>query len=104
MNRSRVYLATIDPNAHILAGEYGLGLELSEFCTAYNMDEKFHEIQPSVEEKMKHTDRLVLHAPFNELFPCAILNEIATFDEAGIDDGFLEEVCRGDKFTVEGRS
>lgn len=35
---------------------------------------------------------------------CAIRNEMATFTEAGIDDGYLEEIRQGDKFTVEERS
>lgn len=34
---------------------------------------------------------------------CAIINEMATFQQAGIDDGYLEEIRQGDKFTVEGR-
>lgn len=34
---------------------------------------------------------------------CAIINEMATFQQAGIDDGYLEEIRRGDKFTVEER-
>ena len=33
---------------------------------------------------------------------CAILNDMATFDRAGIDDGYLDEIRQGDKFTVEG--
>lgn len=33
---------------------------------------------------------------------CAVLNDMATFDQAGIDDGYLEEIRQGDKFTVEG--
>jgi nicotinate-nucleotide--dimethylbenzimidazole phosphoribosyltransferase len=33
---------------------------------------------------------------------CAILNDMATFDQAGIDDGYLDEIRQGDKFTVEG--
>ena len=33
---------------------------------------------------------------------CAILNGMATFDQAGIDDGYLDEIRQGDKFTVEG--
>ena len=33
---------------------------------------------------------------------CAILNDMATFDEAGINDDYLEEIREGDKFTVEG--
>lgn len=30
----------------------------------------------------------------------AVLADMATFDEAGIDDGYLEEIRQGDKFTV----
>lgn len=33
---------------------------------------------------------------------CAVLNDMATFDQAGIDDGYLDEIRQGDKFTVEG--
>lgn len=32
---------------------------------------------------------------------CAVINDMATFDQAGIDDGYLEEIRVGDKFTVE---
>ena len=34
---------------------------------------------------------------------CAIINDMATFAQAGIDDGYLEEIREGDKFTVEGK-
>ncbi len=33
---------------------------------------------------------------------CAVINDMATFDQAGIDDGYLEELRQGDKFSVEG--
>ncbi len=33
---------------------------------------------------------------------CAILNDMATFDQAGINDEYLEEIRQGDQFTVEG--
>ena len=33
---------------------------------------------------------------------CAIINDMATFDQAGIDDGYLDEIRQGDNFTVEG--
>ena len=33
---------------------------------------------------------------------CAIINDMATFDQAGIDDGYLDEIREGDKFSVEG--
>ena len=32
---------------------------------------------------------------------CAVLTRMATFDQAGIDDGYLEEIRQGDQFTVE---
>lgn len=32
---------------------------------------------------------------------CAVMNDMATFDQAGIDDGYLEQIRQGDKFTVE---
>lgn len=32
---------------------------------------------------------------------CAVLSHMATFDQAGIDDGYLEEIRQGDQFTVE---
>ena len=31
---------------------------------------------------------------------CAIMGDMATFDQAGIDDGYLDEIREGDKFTV----
>ena len=34
---------------------------------------------------------------------CAIINDMATFDQAGIDDGYLNEIREGDKFSVEGK-
>ena len=33
---------------------------------------------------------------------CAVMNDMATFDQAGIDDGYLDEIRQGDKFSVEG--
>lgn len=34
---------------------------------------------------------------------CAIINDMATFDQAGINDAYLDEIRQGDKFTVEER-
>ena len=33
---------------------------------------------------------------------CAIVNDMATFDQAGIDDSYLDEIRQGDQFSVEG--
>ena len=68
----KFYLSTIDENAQALAKQYGLGLEIAEYCTAWNLDEKSSETDTLVREKIKGISDLVFHAPFNELFPCAI--------------------------------
>ena len=65
-------LSTIDPNAHITAQKHGLELEIAEYCTAWNLDDKLAETDPVVREKLTHAGAAVLHGPFNELFPCAI--------------------------------
>lgn len=69
---NKFYLSTIDPNAPALARRYGLGLEIAQYCTAWNMDEKFPETDAEVHTMLTGISRCVLHAPFNELFPCAI--------------------------------
>lgn len=72
MHRNKLYLSTIDDHAHVLAKEYGLGLELAEFCTAINLDQQFSEKDALIRPKLGCTNRLVMHGPFSELFPCAV--------------------------------
>ena len=72
MRKERIYLSTISPDAVAVAQEFGFGLELAEFCTAWNMDEKFAHVDGVVKKKLEGISRSLLHAPFNELFPCAI--------------------------------
>lgn len=72
MKIENLYLSTIDTNAQEIAQKYGLGLEIAEYCTSWNMDEKFQEVHPKVLEEINEIPRRLLHGPFNELFPCAI--------------------------------
>ena len=72
MNRENIYLSTIATDAVRVAKEYGLGIEIAEYCTAWNMDEKFAGVDGVVKKKLDGISRSVLHAPYNELFPCAI--------------------------------
>lgn len=72
MNAEKLYISTIAADAPELARRHGLGLEIAEYCTAYNMDERFAENDAAVREKLAGVARRTLHAPFNELFPCAI--------------------------------
>ena len=72
MNKKNVYISTTAPDASQLARQYGLGIEIAEYCTAWNMDDEFEATDAAVREKLEDVARKVLHAPFNELFPCAI--------------------------------
>ena len=68
----KIYVSTIDENAHVLAKQYGLGLEIAEFCTPWFLDTEFPQTDVIVRKKMECSDRFALHAPFSEIFPCAI--------------------------------
>ena len=72
MKRENWYLSTIDQQAQTLAVQYGLGLEIAEYCTASNMDDLYAQTDALVRNKLRGISRRVLHGPFNELFPCAI--------------------------------
>lgn len=72
MRRENWYISTIDENAKTVAGSYGLGIEIAEFCTAWNMDLHFDETDASVRKTLEGHGNPILHGPFNELFPCAI--------------------------------
>lgn len=72
MNKEHLFLSTTASDASSVARQYGLGLEIAEFCTAWNMDDKFPESDALVRQKLEGIKHCVLHAPFNELFPCAI--------------------------------
>lgn len=76
------YISTIAADAAQTARQFGLGLEIAEYCTAWNMDERFPETDASVRRKLKGVEKRILHGPFNELFPCAIdpkARELAAF-------------------------
>ena len=69
---AKFYLSTIAPDASEIAKKYNLGIEIAEFCTAWNMDDAFVTTDATVSEKVADIPQRILHAPFNELFPCAI--------------------------------
>lgn len=71
----RIYIATICENFRQSVSDYGLGIELDHFCMAENLDgyrrgETISEISSLVDEVKPRG--LILHAPFNELFPAAV--------------------------------
>ena len=72
MKKENIYLSTIASDAPLFAREYGLGLEIAEYSTAWNMDRRYEVTDPRVKESLKGISRSILHAPVNELFPCAV--------------------------------
>ena len=72
MDKQKLYLSTIAADAACTAQTYGFGLEIAEYCTAWNMDEAFSAVDPSIRKKLDGIPGRLLHAPYNELFPCAI--------------------------------
>ena len=70
IDRHRLLLSTMDENAHILAREYDLGLELADFTYAPWMEDP--DRVEAAREKTAGFDTLLFHGPFAELCPCAI--------------------------------
>ena len=56
----KFYLSTIAPDAAPLAREHGLGLEIAEFCTAWNMDEKFTGVEIVLENILEREPQWLL--------------------------------------------
>lgn len=72
MNNERIYLSTTASDAGAVARKYGLGIEIAEFCTPWNLDDSFDTANETVLQAIAGVERKVFHAPFSELFPCAI--------------------------------
>ena len=69
---NRLFVSTVAEDARETALQYGLGLEIAEFCTAMNMDTDFPQWDARVRAKIDGIPAVTFHAPFNELCPSAI--------------------------------
>lgn len=75
----------------------------ASFEIGYNLAMQAMDLQPMLLLGMRLGEGSGCPLAFQVLdAACAIINEMATFQQAGIDDGYLEEIRQGDKFTVEG--
>ena len=72
MTRNSWLLATLSDDAPALAEAFHLGLEIDAFCVADNMDGGFLHWDGVVRAQIRRAPARVLHAPFAEMFPCAI--------------------------------
>ena len=72
MNTQKLHISTTASDAYAVARKYGLGIEIADFCTAWNMDDELAETEKHLRSNLNGISSRLLHAPFNELFPCAI--------------------------------
>lgn len=82
MNKDKIYISTIASDSADVARANGLGLEIAQFCTASNIDERFSQTDLEIRSIFQPGQKVIFHAPFNELFPCAIdpkARELAAF-------------------------
>ena len=66
----KLYLSGMDEGAPALARRHGLGLDLTDFCVAANLEDP--DRRRAAAGRQEGIGRFWLHAPFAELFPCAI--------------------------------
>ena len=66
----KLFLSGMDENAASLARNWGLGLELTDFCEARKLEEP--AAMEAARARCSGIGSLWLHAPFAELSPCAI--------------------------------
>ena len=85
MKKQQLYLSSIGADAPESAKEYGLGIELAQFCTAAFLDAPSANgtllgidadlsafLQGSLDACLGASHRFLMHGPFNELTPAAI--------------------------------
>lgn len=70
--REKLHISTIDARARELALQYGVGIEVAEFCWAKSLDEGYEEHLSNASNTCLGINSLWFHAPFAELSPCAI--------------------------------
>lgn len=92
-----IYLSTIDDQAHLTAKQFGFGVELAEFCTPWYLDTELAQIDPIIREKRSCCSHAVLHAPFSEMFPCAIDPKI----RAVATERFRQVVDVAERYDIE---
>ena len=73
MKRAQLYVSSIGEDCCESARDFGVGIELAQFCTAARLDGVPPEPwECPLDRCLAAADRFVLHGPFNELTPAAI--------------------------------
>jgi len=75
--KNNLYISTIDKNAIDLSKKYNAGLELCQFTTTSNLEGEYFKywFEQAMECK-KSNSKLLFHAPFNEIYPSSIDEDV----------------------------
>ena len=69
MKKDQLFLSTIAPDAAEEARRHGLGLEIAEYCTAWNMDEQFETSHAAVTKELAGVGRETAARAIQRAFP-----------------------------------
>ncbi|MBQ0058385.1 MAG: sugar phosphate isomerase/epimerase [Lachnospiraceae bacterium] len=72
MKRSQIYISSIASDVRESAKRSGFGIEIAHYCDSTRLDEALPGLKAEAEADAVGIERRTLHAPFIELFPCAI--------------------------------
>ena len=84
----------------LVAKEYGMGLEIAEFCNSALLDETFKKTDEYIRRKIKDIKTVILHAPFNEIYPSAIDKKVAEHARFRLGQAYEAAVSYGAKKMV----
>ena len=57
MNTKNLYISTTASDAYDIAQKYGLGIEIADFCTAWNIEDDFEKTDRELSLKLDGTEK-----------------------------------------------
>ncbi|MCL1993789.1 MAG: TIM barrel protein [Spirochaetes bacterium] len=83
-----LHLSSYGTDAAALARKHGLGIEITEFSYAANMDRDFPRWDELTHSNLAGIQRRIFHAPFNELCPAAVDPKIAELTRQRLEQAY----------------
>lgn len=66
IGEENIYLSNIAPDAVPMARKFGVHIEIAEYCTDWNMDERFSVVDKTLQMMLDGISNTTLHGLFNE--------------------------------------